>query len=76
MDLDKIIQKDPEVLGGATVFARTRVPIETFFDHLEQEISVSEFLDDFPSVSKEQVSGILELASKLLASKNMKLFYA
>jgi uncharacterized protein (DUF433 family) len=58
----KVINIDPEILGGTSVFMGTRVPIETLFDHLEDGVSLDEFLDDFPSVKKEQAIELLELA--------------
>lgn len=54
---------DAEVLGGEPVFSGTRVPIRSFFDHLEGGESIEDFLEGFPSVSKIQVIAILE-ASK------------
>jgi len=47
-------------LGGTPVFTGTRVPIQTFFDHLEKGISVDDFLEDFPSVKKEQANRTLQ----------------
>ena len=63
MNVD-IITIDPEILHGTPVFKGTRVPIESLFDHLESGIALDEFLDDFPSVSKEQALTILEIAEK------------
>ena len=54
MELKDIISIDPEVLSGQPVFKGTRVPVESLFDHLEAGVSLDEFLDDFPSVSKQQ----------------------
>ncbi len=54
MNLQDLINSDPEVLAGQTVFKGTRVPVESLFDHLEAGISLEEFLDDFPTVSREQ----------------------
>lgn len=51
---------DPEVMSGAPVFAGTRVPIQNLFGGVE----LSEFLDDFPSVSKEAVLTVLEMVKK------------
>lgn len=51
-----IINCDPEILGGTPVFTGTRVPVKAIFDYLD------EFLDDFPSVSREQALSLLELA--------------
>jgi len=60
----EVINIDPEILGETPVFRGTRVPIESLFDHLEREISLDEFLEDFPSVTREQVIAVLELAKK------------
>jgi uncharacterized protein (DUF433 family) len=69
MELKDIITTDPEILGGQPVFKDTRVPIETLLDHLEAGVSLEEFLEDFPTVTKEQAITILEVANKLLTSK-------
>jgi uncharacterized protein (DUF433 family) len=71
----KIISRDPEVLGGTPVFAGTRVPIESMFDHLEAGVSLDTFLEDFPTVSREQAVSLLELANKLLNSKDFEKLY-
>jgi len=70
-----IITIDNEILGGQPVFKGSRVPIETLFVHLEKGISLSEFLDDFPSVTKEQAVAVLEIAEKVLTSKNFERLY-
>ena len=75
MDIKKIISKDPEVLDGTPVFAGTRVPIETLFDHLEAGVSLDEFLVDFPTVSKDQAVALLAIASKILNSKDLEKLY-
>ena len=75
MDIRHIISKNPEVLGGTPVFAGTRVPIETLFDHLEDGIPLDEFLDDFPTVTKEQAVALLEVANKILNSKDIEKLY-
>jgi len=62
-------------IAGTPVFKGTSVPIETLFDHLENGISVEEFLLDFPSVTKEQVNEVLEIASTLMSSKDVKKLY-
>ena len=69
------ISSNKETLGGQPVFTGTRVPIETLFDHLEKGISVDEFLLDFPTVTKEQVTVILEIAEKLLTSDTLDRIY-
>lgn len=55
---------DPEVMSGAAVFSGTRVPVRTFIDYLEGGESVEEFLEGFPSVTREQVIAFLELMSE------------
>ncbi|WP_132051302.1 DUF433 domain-containing protein [Pseudocnuella soli] len=75
MELQELISIDPEILGGQPVFKGTRVPIESLFDHLEAGISLEEFLDDFPTVTKEQVVATLEIANKFLTSKNVAKLY-
>lgn len=75
MELKDLISIDPEVLGGQVVFKGTRVPVETLFDHLEVGVSLGEFLEDFPTVTKEQAIAALEIANKLLNSKNLEKLY-
>ncbi|HEV7333641.1 MAG TPA: DUF433 domain-containing protein [Flavisolibacter sp.] len=75
MELNDLIAIDQEILGGQPVFKGTRVPIETLFDHLEAGVPLEEFLDDFPTVTKEQAIAILEIANKLLTSKNIAKLY-
>jgi len=64
----KIINIDPEILGGTPVFYGTRVPIKNLFDYLETGETIETFLDDFDGVSKEQVVKVLELSEKLINS--------
>lgn len=75
MELKDLFSINPEVLGGQPVFKGTRVPIETLFDHLEAGVSLEEFLDDFPTVTREQAVSTLEVANKLLTSKNVAKLY-
>ena len=56
----KATSHDPEVLGGELVFAGTRVPVRSLFDHLEGGDSIEDFLEGFPSVQREQVMAVLE----------------
>ena len=56
------INIDPEILGGTPVFAGTRVPIESLFDHLEDGVSLDDFLDDFPTVERHQATTIMNTA--------------
>ena len=61
-----LITVDPEILGGTPVFAGTRVPIKTLFDHLEAGDALEIFLDDFPSVGRELAVAVLEQARAAL----------
>ncbi len=76
MKVQEVITIDKEVLGGQPVFKGTRVPVESLFDHLEAGVSLEEFLDDFPTVTKEQAIALLDIANKLLTSKNVAELYA
>ena len=76
MDLRALIRIDPDILSGQPVFAGTRVPIETLFDHLEAGVPLDEFLADFPTVSRAQAVALLETANKLLTSSNVAQLYA
>ncbi len=62
----KVINIDPEILGGTPVFYGTRVPIKNLFDYLETGESIETFLDDFDGVKKEQVIKVLEISQKLI----------
>ncbi|MEQ1764785.1 MAG: DUF433 domain-containing protein [Pyrinomonadaceae bacterium] len=53
------ISTDPEVMGGVPVFAGTRVPVSALLENLEAGVSLDEFLENFPTVSREQVVSIL-----------------
>jgi uncharacterized protein (DUF433 family) len=59
---EAIIHSDPEILGGTPVFVGTRVPLRNLIDYLEAGHSLEEFIDDFPSVSRDQAIGALEAA--------------
>lgn len=61
----KIVHSDPEILGGTPVFVGTRVPVKSLYDYLEAGDSLDEFLDSFPSVSREQAVATLELAREM-----------
>ncbi|MBS1486822.1 MAG: DUF433 domain-containing protein [Bacteroidetes bacterium] len=66
----KIINIDPEILGGTPVFNGTRVPIKNLFDYLEAGESIDYFLDDFEGVQREQVLKLLEMSQKLIESSS------
>ena len=58
----KVIHSDPDILGGIPVFVGTRVPVQNLIDCLEAGDSLEEFLDSFPSVTREQAVAALEIA--------------
>lgn len=62
--LKEIIHSDPEIMGGTPVFVGTRVPLQNLIDSLEGGESIEDFLDGFPTVSREQVIAVIE-AGKL-----------
>jgi uncharacterized protein (DUF433 family) len=64
-----VVQIDSEIMGGTPVFKGTRVPIETLFDYIEGGEPLSEFLEDFPTVTQAQVLQLLEeVKSELIPS--------
>ena len=64
-----VIHSDPEVMGGTPVFVGTRVPFQTLLDYLEAGDPLQEFLEDFPSVSREQAVAALEQAKDALLAR-------
>ena len=68
LEMKGIIHRDPDIMSGVPVFKGTRVPLQTFFDYLEGEGGLAEFIDDFPYL-KSQVMRVLESAAKLLISQ-------
>ena len=69
------INIDKEILSGNPVFRGTRVPVQSLFDHLEKGINLDEFLEDFPTVNRKQAIAVLEIAGKILTSKNIEKIY-
>ncbi len=65
----KVIHRDPEILSGMLVFVGTRVPVQNLFDYLSSGETLDEFLDDFPSVSREQVVEVLESVGEMLEAQ-------
>ena len=66
MQTQELIVASPDVLGGTPVFYGTRVPVKNLTDYLEAGDTLDEFLDDFPSVKREQAVAFLERAKELL----------
>jgi uncharacterized protein (DUF433 family) len=60
IDKDVPINVDPEILGGTPVFVGTRVPVSALLDNLEVGVSLDEFLENFPTVTREQAVRVLE----------------
>lgn len=63
-DITGIVHSNPEIMGGTPVFVGTRVPLQNLIDHLEGGESVEDFLEAFPTVSREQAIAVIE-AGKL-----------
>ena len=66
MNVDDLITIDPEILGGAPVFKGTRVPIRSLFEYLENNYSLEEFLECFPSVTRDSARRVLECSEQAL----------
>jgi len=66
IDATELIDRSDDVLGGTPVFRGTRVPVRTLLDYLEEGQPLDEFLADYPTVSREQAVGVLELAAQLV----------
>jgi uncharacterized protein (DUF433 family) len=62
------ITKSPEIMGGTPVFSGTRVPVQTLIDYLKAGESIDDFLDGFPTVTRDQVIALLEEAGKQVVS--------
>jgi uncharacterized protein (DUF433 family) len=60
MPSGSLITVDPEILGGTPVFAGTRVPVKTLFEYLEDNYSLDEFIECFPTVTREVAQRVLE----------------
>ena len=60
-----VVHSDPDILGGTPVFVGTRVPVKSLYDYLEAGDSLDEFLESFPSVTREQAVAALELARSM-----------
>lgn len=69
MPNQSVVVSDPEILGGTPCFRGTRVPVDSLIDYLEAGDSLDEFLDNFPSVSREAAISALEEAKALLTSQ-------
>ena len=66
MNLNSLITTDPEILGGTPVFVGTRVPVESLFKYLEGNYTLDEFLECFPTVTREMAVEVLERSESAL----------
>ncbi len=66
---EPVVHSDPDVMSGTPVFVGTRVPFQTLIDYIEAGEPLSEFLEDFPTVSKEQAIAALEQAKEALLAR-------
>lgn len=68
MNAADLITTDPDILGGTPVFKGTRVPLKSLFEYLENDYSLEEFLQCFPSVTREMAREVLECSEQALLS--------
>jgi uncharacterized protein (DUF433 family) len=69
LTVNEVIARDPDMLGGTPVFRGTRVPLQALLDYLEGGQTLTEFLDDFPTVTREAAISALEQGKQLLVSQ-------
>jgi uncharacterized protein (DUF433 family) len=70
--MSSVVKIDPEIMSGAPCFAGTRVPIQNLIDYLQGGDSIEDFLDGFPTVSREQVIAFLEEAKECMLAAAVK----
>ena len=68
-NLASLVSSNPKVMGGTLVFVGSRVPVATMFEHLEAGDSLDVFLDDFPTVTREQAVAVISVARTALESR-------
>jgi uncharacterized protein (DUF433 family) len=66
---EPVVHSDPQIMGGTPVFVGTRVPLATLLDYLEEGQPMSEFLEDFPTVTRDQAVAVLEQAKEALLDR-------
>jgi uncharacterized protein (DUF433 family) len=69
MKISEVVEVDPEKMSGVPCFTGTRVPINHLFDYLKAGDSLGVFLDDFPTVTRDQALGVLELLRERLVTE-------
>ena len=70
-----VININPEILSGTPVFNGTRVPIQILFDHLDSGLTIENFLSSFPTVAREQVLQLLNIAETVVSSVHISEWY-
>jgi uncharacterized protein (DUF433 family) len=70
MERNQVFHRDPDILAGTPVFVGTRVPVDSLIQHLKHGKRLEEFLDDFPSVRRDQAEAFLELAKQAALRSN------
>lgn len=66
---EQLINRDPEIMGGTPVFMGTRVPVDSLLIWLKGGYTLDEFLENFPTVEREQAEAVLDLANDFLVSQ-------
>lgn len=72
LDRQGIIHTDPNIMSGIPVFVGTRVPLQTFFDYLEGESGLTEFLEDFPHLNQQAMRVLETIAKAMLLDQEQK----
>lgn len=68
LEVKPVVESSADVMGGTPVFAGTRVPVKNLIDYIEADDTIEEFLDAFPSVSRDKAIAALEIAREALLS--------
>ncbi|HET7437337.1 MAG TPA: DUF433 domain-containing protein [Thermoanaerobaculia bacterium] len=68
MNAQQVVHSDPEIMGGTPVFIGTRVPVQSLFEYLESGDTIDQFVEAFPTVSREQAVAALEIAKEAVAA--------
>ena len=71
MKPEEVFMSDEDILGGTPVFTGTRVPVYSLIVHLKSDIALGEFIEDFPSVNRQQAVAFLEMAERAVLGGNL-----
>ncbi len=72
IETEVVVQSDPKIMSGTPVFVGTRVPVDALIDYLQGDEALAEFLDDFPSVSRDKAVAALEIAREALKAASAR----